>query len=140
MIFYREIGEWFKGPEHFDCSAQLADLRRMQRFRYAEQREANQGDAACLERLKRTSAEDCASELENLRRMQRTRANEPVAELGEGVSVGSSSSALVPGLGGDHFDCASELEVLRRMQRLCEFRFDSAELLDLRRMQRLRDA
>ena len=129
-----------QGAQAFRLCCGACNFRRMQRFRYAEQREANQGDAACLERLKRTSAEDCAAELENLRRMQRTRANEPVAELGEGVSVGSSSSALVPGLGGDHFDCASELEVLRRMQRLCEFRFDSAELLDLRRMQRLRDA
>jgi len=61
MGFNREIGEWVKGPGHFDCDAELADLRRMQRFRDAELREANQGNAACLKRLKRTCAENSNS-------------------------------------------------------------------------------
>ena len=74
------------------------------------------------------------------------------ADQAEGVSVGSSSSALVPGLGGGHFGCAAELEDLRRMQLFRDAevrkaiqgdvtcfgrlkRTCSTELEDLRRMQ-----
>ena len=52
-------------PGHFDCVAELGDLRRRQFVRDAETREANPGDEACFERRKRT----CAAELANLRRM-----------------------------------------------------------------------
>ena len=98
MIFNREIGECFKGPEHFDCAAELADLGRMQRlreFRFhsaelvdwrrierlrdAELGEAGHGDAAAFERMQRL----CAAELEDLRRMQGVRANKPVPEHGK---------------------------------------------------------
>ena len=67
MILNKEIGAWVKGPEHYDCDAELADLRRMQRFCDAERREANQGNTACLERLKRTRAEDNAADNESVR-------------------------------------------------------------------------
>jgi len=78
------------GPEHFDCAADLGDLQRRQRFHDAELREANQGIAACLERLKRTCAEDNAAELKNLLRMQGDRSSVSVPELG-GASLVSGS-------------------------------------------------
>ena len=68
LIVFR-LGHDAKDPEHSVCAAELEDMQRMQRFRDAELREANQRDAACFVGLRRT----CAAVLENLLRMQRDR-------------------------------------------------------------------
>ena len=55
--------------EHFDCAAELEDLRRRQSVRNAEMMGANPGDEACFERWQRVYA----AQLANLRRMQSAR-------------------------------------------------------------------